>query len=481
MDEKNKQFKKSSNKKKSFSLTTLIITGIAALLLGGGGVFAFMNSRLQAAEQTSESMGKINAVYKALDSYYYKGISRKKLENGAITGMVNVLGDQFSEYMTKSETQSLNETISSSFTGIGAEVRKSGDQIQIVSPISGTPAQKGGLKAKDIILKIDGKSLNGYSLNKAVSLIRGKKGTSVKLQIKRGDSVFEKSFKRDTIPVKTVNGKLAGKDKKVGYIQVTTFSNNTAKEMKQTIKQLRKKGAKSFVIDMRDNPGGLMDQALKMSSMFLKNGQTIMQVKQRGSRPEVYKAGKKYDDGFKVHEKTVAMINGGSASAAEIFSAALNQSAGDKLIGTKSFGKGTVQNVMPFKDKTELKLTIAKWLTPNGSWIHEKGLQPTIKADYPKVAYQAMISTNKTYKENDVSKEVARLQNFLTALDYDPGRTDGYYSTETKAAVQKFQREHHLDPSGTADKQTINSIQEAIAQLVVHSDHAYDAAIKAAQ
>ena len=480
MKEEKKQTKSSSGKKRSFSLTTLIITAIVAILLGGISVFVVMNSRLQAAEQTSESMGKINTVYKALDKYYYKNISKKKLENGALNGMVDVLNDQFSEYMTKSETQSLNETISSSFTGIGAEVRKTGEQIQIVSPISGTPAQKGGLKAKDIILKIDGKSLNGYSLNKAVSLIRGKKGSSVKLLIKRGSTTFEKTFKRDTIPVKTVNGKLDDDNKKVGYIQVTTFSEKTAQEMKKTIKQLRKKGAKSFVIDMRNNPGGLMDQALKLSSMFLKDGKTIMQVQQRDGKKEVYKAGKKYDDGFKVHEKTVVMINGGSASAAEIFAAALKQSANDQLVGTKSFGKGTVQNAMPFNDKTELKLTVAKWLTPDGSWIHEKGIKPSIKADYPSVAYQAAIDNKKSYQEDDVSKNVKSLQIFLKALGYKPGRTDGYYDSGTKNAVKKFQQTKHLSANGIADKKTIDSIQESVAQFIIDSEKSYDTAIKAA-
>lgn len=481
MSVKGKKKGKQANHKRSYSLITLVITAFIALLIGGGGMFAFMNSRLQAADRASQAMGKIGTVYQALSRYYYQNVNQTKLENGAITGMVNSLDDQFSEYMSKSETQSLNDTISSSFTGIGAEVRKNGSQIQIVSPISGTPAQKGGLKAKDIITRIDGHSLSGYSLNHAVSLIRGKKGTQVSLEIKRGNTSFTKTFTRDTISVKTVNGRLDQAAKKVGYIQVTTFSNNTAKEMKQTIQNLRKKGATSFVIDMRNNPGGLMDQALKMSSMFLKNGQTIMQVKEKNSKPQIYKAGKKYDNGFKVTEKTAVLINGGSASAAEIFSAALHQSAGDKLIGTKSFGKGTVQNAMPFKDKTELKLTIAKWLTPNGTWIHEKGLQPSIKADYPSVAYQASINTNKSYHENEVSKQIASLQKFLQALHYQTGRQDGFYDAKTKAAVSKYQAEHHLTVNGIADKKTVNSIEQQIAELISNSDQAYKEGIKTVQ
>src|SRR5699024_221766 len=269
-------------------------------------------------------------------------------------------------------------------------------------------------------------------------------------------------------------------NKKVGYIQVTTFSEKTAQEMKKTIKQLRKKGAKSFVIDMRNNPGGLMDQALKLSSMFLKDGKTIMQVQQRDGKKEAYTAGKKYDHGSKVHEKTVVMINGGSASAAEIFAAALKQSANDQLVGTKSFAKGTVQNPMPFNDKTELKLTVAQWLTPDGSWIHEKGIEPSIKADYPSVAYQAAIDNKKSYQEDDVSKNVKSLQIFLKALGYKPGRTDGYYDSGTKNEVKKFQQTKHLSANGIANKKTIDSIQESVAQFIIDSDKAYDTAIKVA-
>lgn len=147
-------------------------------MIVGGGIVFFMNHQLQEAEATNQSLGKISTVYSALYNNYYKSVSRTKLVNGALNGMVDSLGDPFSEYMSKSETESLSNTISSSFTGIGAEVQKSGSHIQIISPIKGTPAEKAGLKAKDIIEKIDGKSITGYSVNKAVSLIRGKRGTS---------------------------------------------------------------------------------------------------------------------------------------------------------------------------------------------------------------------------------------------------------------------------------------------------------------
>ncbi|KRL04366.1 S41 family peptidase [Liquorilactobacillus oeni] len=474
-------FKKNNKSQKNprrFKLLTLVITAFIALLIGGAGVFAFMNQRLQAAVQTNRSMGKIEAVYSALYSNYYKKVSRQKLENGALSGMVNALGDPFSEYMSKTETESLNNTISSSFTGVGAEVRKNGSHIEIIAPIDNTPAKKAGLKANDIIEEIDGKSMTGVSLSKAVSLIRGKKGTKVTLKIRRSDETFTKVLTRAKIPVKTVTGHLDKDHKTVGYIQVSTFSEKTAAEFKSEIKKLRKQGAKSFVIDMRDNPGGLMDQALKMSSMFVKNGKTILQVQPRDQAAQIYKAGKEYDGGFKVNEKTVVLINGGSASAAEIFSAALNQSANIKLIGTKSFGKGTVQNTLPFNDKTELKMTIAKWLTPDGSWIHHKGLQPNIKADFPSYVYQTAIDTKKTYQLGEVSGQIKKVQTLLTALDYNPGKENGYFSQETADALKKFQADNKLDQSSKADKNTVEKLEELAASKAANSDNAYKTAVK---
>ncbi|WP_415619177.1 S41 family peptidase [Liquorilactobacillus sp.] len=478
--EKKENSKKQQKQKKirrKYSLLTLIITSLVTLLIGGGGVFYYMNQKLTAATETNQSMSKIETVFSSLYSGYYKSVSKQKLENGALSGMVNALGDPFTEYMSKDETESLNNTISSSFTGIGAEVQKKGAYVQIIAPIKGTPAKKAGLQADDIILKIDGKSIKGYSLTKAIALIRGKKGTSVTLTIKRGDSTFTKKLTRATIPVETVTGHLLKKNKTIGYIQVSTFSEKTAAEFKAEIKSLRKQGAKSFVIDMRDNPGGLMTQALIMSSMFVKNGKTILQVQQRGQAAQVYKAGKKYDKGFKVTEKTVVLINSGSASAAEIFSAALNQSANIKLIGTKSYGKGTVQTTLPFTDKTELKMTIAKWLTPDGSWINHKGLQPTIKADYPSYAYQTAISTKKTYTQGEVSDQVKKAQVILNALNYSVGSANGYYGDSTVTAVKKFQTDNKLTVNGNIDKETVNKLEELAAEKVADSDNALKTAI----
>lgn len=456
--------------KKRLGFIGIFVSIVVSLLVGGGSVYYFMNKQVKELETANQSLGKISSIYSTLYYNYYKQISQKKLTDGAINGMISALGDPFSEYMSETESSNLNDTMSGSFGGIGTQVEKSSNAIKVIAPIAGTPASKDGIKANDLIVKINGRQTSDMTLNKAVQIMRGKVGTKVTITIKRNGQTFDKILVRAKIPVKTVTETLDSKNKSIGVIAVTTFSQNTAKEMKQAIVSLRKQGAKSFVIDMRNNPGGLMDQALKMSSMFVKDGKVILQVASRSGKPTIYRAGKQFDNGFKVHEKTVVLINGGSASAAEIFSSALRQSAGVKLIGTKSYGKGTVQNTLPFKDKTELKLTIAKWLTPNGTWIHHKGLQPDIKADYPSIAYVLAPNVNKELKLDDSGSSVESLQKMLNFLGYDAGKENGHFSEKTQKAVEAYQKENKLTVNGKADTKTLTTLETQISQKINQND-----------
>lgn len=474
--------KKTPRPKRKVGLWTYIISIVVALGIGVGGTYWFIgravNAQISQMKQTSSAMTKIESVYETISQNYYQPVNANKLANGAINGMVDSLGDKFSEYMDKSETESLNDTIDSSFSGIGAQVQKSGNYVQIISPIAGTPAKKAGLKPKDIIKSVNGKSVAGKTLTQAVNMMRGKVGTTVKLEIERSGQTFTVNLKRAKIPVTTVDYKMVGGSKKIGYITVSTFSTNTAKEFKTALKALDKKGAKKLVIDMRGNPGGLMTAALKMASIFLKNGKTIMQVQARDGSTEKYTASSKYDGGFKETKPTTVLIDGGSASAAEIFSAALKQSAGVKLVGSKSYGKGTVQTVTSFKDKTEMKITVAKWLTPDGTWINKKGLTPDVKADEPSYASLTLISKLSDLQAEKVNDNVKTFQKYLQALGYFNGTVNGYFGDSTTTAVKQYQQHAKLTVTGKVDKQTLAKIETELANKISDNDRAYDAAMK---
>ncbi|BCA85472.1 peptidase S41 [Enterococcus saigonensis] len=450
----------------------------AALLFGGGGYLYGTLHELQKESLATQKddLAKVRQLYDEIKTSYYRDVDSKTLVNGALKGMTEALGDPYTTFLDEEGSSQLNQSLSDSFEGIGATLQIKNDYPEIAqSPIKGTPAAKNGLRAKDIILKVDDMTTKGKKLDMVVSKIRGKKGTEVTLEIKRGSETFTISLRRAKIPLHTVADKISEEDNQIGVIQITSFGENTAKELKDAIVSLRKQGAKSFLLDVRQNPGGLLDQVEEMASMFLKDGQTIVEFKDNHRTVSKAVASEKFDQGFKVSEPSVVLVDGGSASAAEIFAAALKESADVPIIGTTTFGKGTVQTISPIDDQSSLKLTVSKWLTPKGHWIHEKGLTPTIKADFPDYAYLAPLPRDKELKEGQTSAEVKRLNRFLVALGYD---TKGdVFTKKTTIALKDFQNKHKLSVTGILNKETADAIEKELAiQITVH-DEAYHSGI----
>lgn len=473
--------KKKVPRRKHFTRLTywfsLVIALLVGLIVGVLIVTVQVRKNLVATAETRQ----IDQVYQLIQKNYYTKVSKKKLANGAISGMLKSLDDPFSEYLATEETSNLNESISGSFEGIGAQVQKDSAGIKIVSPIKNAPAAKAGLKANDIILAIDGQSTAKMTVNDAVSKIRGKKGSSVQLKIKRGSNTFTVKVKRGKVDQATVTGALSSTDKQVGVIQITTFAENTVSGMKKTIKSLRKQGAKSFVLDLRGNGGGLMNTALSLSSMFLQDKKVIMRVVDRDQNETVYRAGKKYDDGFKVTEPVTVIVDSGSASASEIFTAALQQSAGDKVVGTQSFGKGTVQTVIPLSESSEMKFTTAKWLTPNKTWINKVGITPDTVVDYPAIAKLTLISNDATLKNGDVSDQVKLLQENLQALGYRVDNTKGIFDDSTTAAVKQLQTKAGLTATGEFNEDTYTALYVQVAAYLQAHDEMLSTAVKTSQ
>ena len=466
---------------KRFTRFTYWFSLLCALCVGTIIGVLLILSRLQDTIATNSELSQVIGVYKNIRGNYYKSVSKKKLINGAVDGMLSSLDDPFSQYLQSDESTSLNDSISGSFEGIGAEVQQGKNAIEIVSPIKNSPAEKAGLKAKDLIVAINGKSTAKMTVDQAVSKIRGKSGSSVTLKIQRGSQTFTVKVERGKVDQATVTGQLLATDHTIGKIQITTFAENTVSGMKTTIKSLRKQGATKFIIDVRGNPGGLMDTALSLSSMFLKNKQVIMRVQARQGSEEVYRAGKKYDKGFKIDEPVTILVDGGSASAAEIFSAALQEAGRAQLVGTKTYGKGTVQTVIPLSNNSEMKFTIAKWLTPNKTWINKKGITPDIKADYPAIANLALISNEKSLKTGSVGSEVKLLQQNLRALGYTVEETS-IYDQQTIAAVKQLQIKAKLaNQTGTFDEATRNALYQEVSVYILNHDNALNAAVKEIQ
>ncbi|WP_445670127.1 S41 family peptidase [Peribacillus sp. FSL M8-0224] len=410
---------------------------------------------------------KLYSTYDKIKDNYYEEVDEEKLVDGAINGMIKSLDDPYSAYMDKKEASSFRESISSSFEGIGAEIQEQDGKIMVVSPIKGSPAEKAGVKPNDIILSVDGKSVEGLTSSEAVLKIRGEKGTKVDLSISRaGESEpIELTIKRDTIPIETVYAEML--DDGVAKIQVTSFSEHTVQELKTALEEMSKKDMKGLVLDLRGNPGGLLDQAVEMASLFVPNGKVVLQVEDRSGKKEVFKS--ENDGELKI--PVVVLIDDGSASASEIVAAAVSESADIPLIGVKSFGKGTVQTAAkPFKDGSNFKYTAAKWLTPEGNWIHKKGIKPDINVKLPDYASLPYISPEKELKASDSSSEVKAAEEMLKEAGHDPGKIDGFFDEATTNAVTAFQREQKIKETGTIKDDTTVKLMQVIQEKILKND-----------
>lgn len=429
---------------------------------------------------TNDDLAKLELVYDTLVSGYVdKNINKDDIINGALKGMAEATGDPYTNYLVNDETASIDETMTGSFGGIGAELRSENNRVIISNTREGTPSQKIGLQENDAILKVDGEDMEGKSISYVVSKVRGEVGTDVTLTIQRGTQELEVKITRAKIAIETVKGTVDSTDATIGHVQINSFAKNTAKEVEKAVTDLREKGVKKFIFDVRYNPGGLLDQAIMIANMFVEEGKTILNVENRDGQIKSYKASKDYGT-FKITEPYVLLVNEGSASASEILAAALKESADAQLIGKKTYGKGTVQSVIEVGENAELKYTIAKWLTPNKTWIHKTGIEPTEEVSMPDYYNITIIDTREVVKEGAVSDNVKTIETILKGLGYDV-TADGYFDSKTTEAVKEFQKSKGLSETGEVDEKTGTALMSAIRDELKANDTQYKAAVKALQ
>ena len=449
------------------SLLTLGATNGYSLFSGQAAGEGLISPAKSSGLQQKESQ-KLGTALDLIEGNYYQNVDREKLIDGAVNGMMEALGDPYSNYMGKETAKQFEESIEGSFTGIGAEVSSDNGKVVVVSPIKGSPAEKAGVQPKDVILSVNGESLDGLELNAAVAKIRGPKGSKATLKIMRSGSAdpLELVITRDDVKLETVYAKME-KDG-VGVIEVTQFSLNTGDRFKEELGKLEKQGLKGLVIDVRNDPGGVLPIVIEMAEQFVPSGKAIVQVEDKDKKREVSTSsgsGKAYP--------VVVLMNKGSASASEILAGALQQSAGAKLIGDNSFGKGTVQTSFDKQlgDGSLLKITIAKWLTPNGTWIHGKGIKPDIAVAQPDYFSVAPINKSVTLQYNMNNADVKSAQVMLDGLGYKPGRKDGYFDTGTKNAVKKFQATAKLPSTGIINAKTAETLELALIKVIQDPAH----------
>jgi carboxyl-terminal processing protease len=309
---------------------------------------------------------------------YVEQVDTETLVAGAVKGMVSSLGDPHSIYMDAKMYKEFMVETEGSFGGVGMVLGVKDKTLTVVSPIEGTPSDKAGIKSGDQILQIDGKDTKDMALDEAVNKIRGPEGTTVSLAVRHeSEPTKEITLTRSNIQIKTVAGKML--PDKIGYIRISMFNDNTGNDFAQKYKELEAEGMKSIILDLRDNPGGLLEESVKVASKFVPKGPVVSVVTRDGHRET-------HSSALEAIKYPVAvLVNGGSASASEIVSGAIQDTASGTLIGTKTYGKGSVQTVLRL-DSGAIKLTIAKYLTPNDRSINGIGIEPDIKVEMDKDA-----------------------------------------------------------------------------------------------
>jgi carboxyl-terminal processing protease len=318
----------------------------------------------------------VNELYEDLKQSFDGQLDAQVLESGLKEGLVRAAGDPFTEYLDEEASKEFNEQLNGSFEGIGAELSKDKESIVIVSPIAGFPADKAGLKAKDIISKINGETAYDISVTEAVKRIRGPKGTTVKLEILRDGKALNFEVIRDQIVIPSVTHEVATGN--IGIIKITRFSEDTLGLTEKAALDLKSKGVKGVILDVRGNPGGLLNSSVKVSSLWLKEGSTVLVEKRDNQVVKTYKAqGKPMLLGV----PTVVLVDEGSASASEIVAGALRDNKAATIIGTKTYGKGSVQEIRELRGGGTLKVTIARWFTPGDRNIDKEGIEPDQKVE----------------------------------------------------------------------------------------------------
>ncbi len=418
----------------------------------------------QESLNTPQNMEKVAQAYQVIKQNYIEDVDDTQLIEGAIKGMLGTLEDPYSTYMDVETMEDFNETIESSFQGIGAEVSMVNGNVTIVSPIKDSPAEEAGLRPNDQILSVDGESVKGLELNEAVEKIRGEKGSEVTIEILRSgvSDPFEVTLVRDDIPLETVYSSTETVDgKKTGILELTSFSETTYDEFTEQLNDLEEEGIEGLVIDVRGNPGGLLTAVEDILKLFIPSDMPIVQIEDpNGNRDQTFSDLEE----MKEYPITV-LIDEGSASASEILAVAMKE-AGYDVVGKTSFGKGTVQQAIPLGDGSSIKITFFKWLSPNGEWINEVGVEPTMESNQPDYFYTSPVEIEEPLGLDDADQKIENLQIMLTGLGYDTGREDGYFDSQTEEAVMAFQQDNDLNVTGEIDQETAGTIEANVVENI---------------
>lgn len=346
---------------------------------------AFATSSSQNIEST------LNKYKSIIDKYYLGEIDEEKMKEGAIKGYIEGLNDPYTEYISKEDMQDYLDDTMGNFVGIGIYMVKNTEEnkIQVLAPIKNSPAEKAGILPGDFIIAVDGVTYTGEEMSVASNKIKGEEGSIVKVEILRGKETKTFEIKRETIKVNPVEGKIINKN--IGYIEFSSFDEGTAEEFKTKYEELQKQGIKSLIIDLRNNGGGIVDEALKIADYIVEKDKVILYEVDKNNKEEI----KKSENDPIISMPIVVLTNENTASSSEILAGALKDLGKAKIVGTKTYGKGVIQQILSLPDGSGLKVTSQKYLTPNKTEINKVGIEPDEKVELPKTVENVLLVEEK--------------------------------------------------------------------------------------
>lgn len=368
----------------AFMAVILLILSVAAVCIAKGYIHIGVNGDVYIQSDAvtdsdgigSEVEGKLNAIDSVLESFYFGDVDDETAKDNIYKAYLSSYGDKYTMYYTADEYKALKESTNGKFYGIGAVCQLSGEGgVLLVDVYDNGAGYQAGLRSGDRVVNVDGRDITGMELSSAVALIKGDKGTSVTLEVIRGTERLTFSAVRDAVEAKTVSYTLL--DNNIGYLSISQFEEVTTKQFKAAVEDLQSQGMKGLVIDIRNNPGGLLDTVVGMLKYMLPDGLIVYTEDKQGNRKE-YKG----QDNDEFNLPLAVIVNGNSASASEIFAGAIQDYGKGTIIGTQTYGKGIVQTVKPLTDGSAIKFTIAKYFTPKGQDIHGKGVTPDMIVEY---------------------------------------------------------------------------------------------------
>lgn len=368
----------------AFMAVILLILSVAAVCIAKGYIHIGVNGDVYIQSDAvtdsdgigSEVEGKLNAIDSVLESFYFGDVDDETAKDNIYKAYLSSYGDKYTMYYTADEYKALKESTNGKFYGIGAVCQLSGEGgVLLVDVYDNGAGYQAGLRSGDRVVNVDGRDITDMELSSAVALIKGDKGTSVTLEVIRGTERLTFSAVRDAVEAKTVSYTLL--DNNIGYLSISQFEEVTTKQFKAAVEDLQSQGMKGLVIDIRNNPGGLLDTVVGMLKYMLPDGLIVYTEDKQGNRKE-YKG----QDNDEFNLPLAVIVNGNSASASEIFAGAIQDYGKGTIIGTQTYGKGIVQTVKPLTDGSAIKFTIAKYFTPKGQYIHGKGVTPDMVVEY---------------------------------------------------------------------------------------------------